>query len=69
VVKGPGFNKDLTQLLPNILTQLGPESLAELRKLADQFASQQAAQKHTEGAEDDDDVPDLVDTETFDEQD
>lgn len=55
-------------MLPGILTQLGPESLAELRKLADQFSAQQAASKAAEN-DDDDDVPDLVDTETFDEQD
>jgi nascent polypeptide-associated complex subunit beta len=58
VINGSGVTKDLTQLLPGILTQLGPESLQELRKLAEQFAQQKKG-------EDDDDVPDLVDTETF----
>jgi nascent polypeptide-associated complex subunit beta len=65
VINGAPAQKDMAQLLPGILTQLGPESLAELKKLAEQF---QAAQLASKGEADDDDVPDLVDTETFDQQ-
>ncbi|KAJ3301664.1 Nascent polypeptide-associated complex subunit beta [Kappamyces sp. JEL0829] len=59
VIKGVGFNKDLTQLLPGILTQLGPEALDQLRIMAQQFQAQQAAAAGAAGA-DDDDIPDLV---------
>jgi nascent polypeptide-associated complex subunit beta len=68
VVNGVGFMKDLTQLLPGILTQLGEESLMELKQLAEQFAAQQkAAQPAAAANDEDDDVPDLVDAENFDE--
>jgi nascent polypeptide-associated complex subunit beta len=54
--------------VPGILNQLGPDSLASLRKLAESY--QQMQKK--DGAEgekkddDDDDIPDLVPGETFD---
>jgi nascent polypeptide-associated complex subunit beta len=67
VINGNGVQKDMAQLLPNILTQLGPESLAELKKLAEQFQAAQLASKGGD-AGDDDDVPDLVETDTFDQQ-
>lgn len=56
--------KELTELVPGILNQLGPDSLASLRKLAESYqAIQQGQQRQASGAadeEDDDDVPDLV---------
>jgi nascent polypeptide-associated complex subunit beta len=58
----------MDQLLPNILTQLGPDSLAELKKLAEQFQAAQLASKGGDAGDDDDDVPDLVETDTFDQQ-
>ena len=67
-VYGNGEDKELTELVPGILNQLGPDSLNSLRKLAESY---QAMQKK-EGAEgekkddDDDDIPDLVPGETFD---
>ncbi|ORY86915.1 nascent polypeptide-associated complex subunit beta [Protomyces lactucae-debilis] len=78
-VYGRGEDKDLTELVPGVLNQLGPDSLASLRKLAESYQQMSAAQqagaaggaaavegaKETEG--DDDDIPDLV--EKFDEQD
>lgn len=64
-VYGRGDDKELTELVPGILNQLGPDSLASLRKLAEQYQQMQGAQAQ-EQKEDDDDIPDLV--EKFDEQ-
>jgi len=63
-VYGAGHVKELTELVPGILNQLGPDSLASLRKLAESYqAIQQNQQRPPAGAaeeDDDDDVPDLV---------
>jgi nascent polypeptide-associated complex subunit beta len=63
-IYGAGHVKELTELVPGILNQLGPDSLASLRKLAESYqAIQQGQQRPTGGTveeEDDDDVPDLV---------
>lgn len=65
-IYGNGQDKDLTELVPGILNQLGPDSLASLRKLAESYqnlTARQAAEKKDAGAEDQDegdDVPDLV---------
>ena len=53
--------------MPGILNQLGPDSLASLRKLAESYqAIQQQGQRSTgvpgAAADDDDDVPDLVES-------
>ena len=69
-IYGHGQNKELTELVPNILSQLGPDSLASLRKLAAQYQSQTAAAQAAAGVEgveakgddDDDDIPDLVES-------
>ncbi|KAH6563746.1 hypothetical protein BASA50_002885 [Batrachochytrium salamandrivorans] len=61
VINGAGEAKDLTDLVPGILNQLGPDSLNSLRQLAETMTAQAAASKQ----DDDDDVPDLVDTENF----
>ncbi|CAH1758411.1 6879_t:CDS:2 [Entrophospora sp. SA101] len=37
VINGHGEEKDLTELVPGILNQLGPDSLASLRKLAESY--------------------------------
>ncbi|KAJ3156104.1 Nascent polypeptide-associated complex subunit beta [Geranomyces michiganensis] len=64
VIYGAGENKELTELVPGILNQLGPDSLTSLRKLAESY---QAAHANSNGkADDDDDVPDLV--QSFDEE-
>lgn len=62
--------KELTELVPGILNQLGPDSLASLRKLAESYQAIQAGQTKPGDAtatleDEDDDVPDLV--ENFDE--
>lgn len=58
--------KELTELVPGILNQLGPDSLASLRKLAESYQAIQQSQQRPPNAaaggddDDDDDVPDLV---------
>jgi len=51
--------------VPGILNQLGPDSLASLRKLAESYQAIQQGQQRPPNAgavadDDDDDVPDLV---------
>ncbi|TFY70203.1 hypothetical protein EVG20_g2799 [Dentipellis fragilis] len=69
-IYGAGQVKELTELVPGILNQLGPDSLASLRKLAESYqAIQQGQQRQTAGADDDDDdVPDLVENFEVEEQ-
>jgi hypothetical protein len=67
-IYGAGEDKELTELVPGILNQLGPDSLASLRKLAESYQSMQKekgedAQKDDD--EDDDDIPDLVAGDNF----
>lgn len=64
---GNGEEKELTELVPGILNQLGPDSLASLRKLAESYQSMQKNQPGGEGKkdEDEDDIPDLVEGENF----
>nr|OQO15880.1 Nascent polypeptide-associated complex subunit beta [Rachicladosporium sp. CCFEE 5018] len=65
-IYGNGEDKELTELVPGILNQLGPDSLASLRKLAESY---QSLQKSGEGEDkkddDDDEIPDLVEGENF----
>jgi len=62
-VYGTGQVKELTELVPGILNQLGPDSLASLRKLAESYqAIQQNQKRPSAGDDDDDDVPDLVES-------
>jgi len=64
-VTGHAENKQITEMLPGILNQLGAESLTHLKRLASNVTGG-AGLGETAGAEDDDDeVPDLV--ENFDE--
>ena len=69
-IYGHGEDKELTELVPGILNQLGPDSLASLRKLAESYQSMQKekgedSEKKDEDDEDDDDIPDLVAGENF----
>ena len=74
-VYGPGQTKELTELVPGILNQLGPDSLANLRRLAESYQSMTARQAAAAAAAggagagagekegevgDDDEIPDLV---------
>ena len=65
-IYGAGEDKELTELVPGILNQLGPDSLASLRKLAESYQSLQKAEGGEGKADDgDDDIPDLVAGENF----
>ena len=63
-IYGHGEDKELTELVPGILNQLGADSLASLRKLAESYQnmSKEAGAKDDE---DDDDIPELVAGENF----
>ncbi|KAG6393422.1 hypothetical protein SASPL_147663 [Salvia splendens] len=66
VVSGTPQNKKLQDILPQIINQLGPDNLENLKKLAEQFQKQMPAGAASGAAEDDDDdVPELVAGETF----
>ncbi|CAI9777562.1 unnamed protein product [Fraxinus pennsylvanica] len=73
VVSGTPQNKKLQDILPQIIHQLGPDNLENLKKLAEQFqkrvpgadAGEDAGANAAQEDDDDDDVPDLVDGETF----
>lgn len=65
-IYGNGEDKELTELVPGILNQLGPDSLASLRKLAESYQSmQQKGEGEDKKDDDDDDIPDLVAGENF----
>lgn len=60
-IYGNGEDKELTELVPGILNQLGPDSLASLRKLAESYQNMQKGEKDG----DEDDIPELVEGENF----
>ncbi|KAJ3109187.1 Nascent polypeptide-associated complex subunit beta [Phlyctochytrium planicorne] len=63
IITGNAETKDLTELVPGILSQLGPESLNSLRRLAESYQKQQAAAGASGSNDnDDDDVPELVES-------
>ncbi|KAJ5595473.1 Nascent polypeptide-associated complex subunit beta [Penicillium hispanicum] len=62
---GNGEEKELTELVPGILNQLGPDSLASLRKLAESYQNMQKNQSGEKKDDDEDDIPDLVEGENF----
>uniref|UniRef100_A0A2K6SE83 Transcription factor BTF3 n=1 Tax=Saimiri boliviensis boliviensis TaxID=39432 RepID=A0A2K6SE83_SAIBB len=66
-ITGHAETKELTEMLPSILNQLGADSLTSLRRLAEALPKQSVDGKAplATGEEDDDEVPDLV--ENFDE--
>jgi len=55
VVAGHGENKRLEELLPGIINQLGPDNLANLKRIAESYG---AAGKGAE-KEEDEDIPDI----------
>lgn len=61
-ISGNGENKQITEMLPGILSQLGPEGLTQLKRLASSVAASNAGKS---ALEEDDEIPDLV--ESFDE--
>ncbi|KAJ9596247.1 hypothetical protein L9F63_027129, partial [Diploptera punctata] len=62
-ITGHGENKQITEMLPGILSQLGPEGLNQLKRLASSVANSATGGKAS--IEEDDEVPELV--ENFDE--
>jgi nascent polypeptide-associated complex subunit beta len=67
-IYGNGEDKELTELVPGILNQLGPDSLASLRKLAESYQSLQKKESEDDkkdGESDDDDIPELVEGKDF----
>ena len=59
VVSGPSQTKKLQDLLPGIISQLGTDNLANLKKIAQEYGNSAAAASGADAA-DDDDVPELV---------
>ncbi|XP_030556384.1 transcription factor BTF3 homolog 4 [Drosophila novamexicana] len=64
-ITGHGENKTISEMLPGILTQLGPQDINQLKKIASEIANKSsAAGGAAAGAAaadaGDDDVPDLV---------
>lgn len=66
-IYGNGEDKELTELVPGILNQLGPDSLASLRKLAESYQNMQKEKGEGDEKKDDDedDIPDLVEGQNF----
>ncbi|KAK7537427.1 putative nascent polypeptide-associated complex subunit [Phyllosticta citribraziliensis] len=66
-IYGNGEDKELTELVPGILNQLGPDSLASLRKLAESYQNLQKEKGEGDEKRDDDedDIPDLVEGQNF----
>ena len=74
-IYGAGEEKELTELVPGILNQLGPDSLNQLRKLAESYQAMQKKEQEASGgaggaagdkkkggaADDDDDEDDIPD--------
>ena len=62
IIDGKGQDKDLFELVPGIINQLGPESLASLKKLAEAAQSEVAAaggEVPAAPAENDDEIPEV----------
>lgn len=64
-ITGHGENKSISEMLPGILTQLGPQDITQLKKIASEFANKgavaaAASSGAAAGVVADDDVPDLV---------
>ncbi|RHZ57897.1 hypothetical protein Glove_382g30 [Diversispora epigaea] len=60
-IYGQGEEKELTELVPGILSQLGPDSLASLRKLAESYQQFNIASQNVQTeTSNDDDIPELV---------
>ncbi|KAG1047968.1 hypothetical protein G6F43_009611 [Rhizopus delemar] len=60
-IHGRSTEKELAELIPSILNQLGPDSMAALKKLAESFKQAQGEGAAAAG-EDDDEIPDLVES-------
>ncbi|KAK4055408.1 Nascent polypeptide-associated complex subunit beta [Microbotryomycetes sp. JL221] len=69
-IYGRGQEKELTELVPGILPQLGPEHVAGLRRIAESYQQQQqqasgeTTQQQVIQEADEDQVPELVDADS-----
>ena len=61
VISGHAETKRLQDLLPGIINQLGPDNLANLKKLAETYQGGNPPPGANADDDDDEDVPDLVD--------
>merc|ERR1711988_2090259 len=61
VISGHAETKKLQDLLPGITNQLGPDNLANLKKLAETYQGGNPPPGANADDDDDEDVPDLVD--------
>lgn len=59
VIYGEGEDKELTELVPGIIPQMGQEALAEIRKMAEAY---QKSGGKLEVPKEDDEVPTLVES-------
>merc|ERR1719195_1063353 len=59
VVAGHGENKKLEELLPGIINQLGPDNLANLKRIAEGYAASGAGAGAEVKEGDDEDIPDI----------
>lgn len=64
-IHGAAQEKDLGELMPNIISQMGAENIEQLRAYAEQLAKSGALGPVSKEAEDDE-IPELVEGETFD---
>mmetsp|Transcript_2615 Transcript_2615/g.6751 ORF Transcript_2615/g.6751 Transcript_2615/m.6751 type:complete len:161 (+) Transcript_2615:103-585(+) len=60
VISGPNDVKQLTELLPGIMNQLGPDNMDHLKQIADNMTTTKMVSSSEIEAEEDDDVPDLI---------
>lgn len=58
-VTGHAEEKSLEEMLPGILNQLGSDSIANLRRIAESFKPSGSGMSHSDAAEDDE-VPELI---------
>lgn len=65
-IHGNGQKKDLGELMPNIISQIGTEGIEQLRAYAEQLAKSGALGPAASKEADDEEIPDLVEGETFD---
>eukprot|EP00290_Baffinella_frigidus_P053773 CAMPEP_0180346134 /NCGR_PEP_ID=MMETSP0989-20121125/3703_1 /TAXON_ID=697907 /ORGANISM="non described non described, Strain CCMP2293" /LENGTH=193 /DNA_ID=CAMNT_0022335229 /DNA_START=50 /DNA_END=631 /DNA_ORIENTATION=+ len=60
VISGAADTKNLQDLLPGIINQLGPDNLENLKKIAEQYTGGAGGAADGGDDDDDDDVPELV---------
>lgn len=77
VISGNAVTKPLKEMLPSIVNQLGADNMPQMKSLMDQLGAGMAgsnldaatqavqAKQGVEGADDDDEIPDLVENVTF----